>query len=798
MHTCACCGRLTPLKNIKCVDLYSQVEASKVIYQETTILNRMLARLKYMHGVPHGVRKHYDLSEWYGLRFQILSTIPLDHRGVAFNGKGCNVSLYICTECVTSLKGSNAKPPWASYANNWATGVMPKEFHGLSVAETKMIRLGTLSFSSLCIAGQSNGVLSSHIVTRMGHRSASEILPRNLDDSDVKVIFSNASMTDQELISRKWARVRKMLVCEVTRWLRKNSVAYPDDIKINVEIPDDETVEKMISSENDNGELLKQVWATGDRVGGGDAVYESCVMHVDISNDVMLSLTKPNKKNMVENLKRFLIRNKPDFANNRDKTYFGGIFPLRFPYGIGTPNCNRPVRVSLVKAYQRYLLLGDRSFGQDYEFLMHAFDQLARMKLHTSIYVQLNQHPKLSDDAVTLTTSDIEKALEITAQRRYQAKRGHIDEDTKTDGINKAIKILGVIQKGASHAPCTDEERMKMSRFSDSVSDRKGKAHGMVTFTPKDNVSGWIAVFSGHLDGVKYEDIREWDNPNFPSQANIRKAACKDPTLAAISFQKYVDEYVIPIYFGWDMENGCSFPGGGQIGTLEAFIIPVESQGGLTSTLHGHALVWFKNLAKTSQKEEEDDKYNTRLCEIADQLLVGSFPILELFKDKGQNGQLKCPCCINGNIDNVEIPYVCKTSLATNRPIVAQCTTCGAAFTSHSLRMEFIKILTKLVNSYDGDLSLEQLYMDVKNIMSADCLFPFPEPLPKYLDEDDKKQYIVKLKEMLVYESSNKKAPIPAFSARDAEYIMDVIRLDIGIEITHEHRATVSTCILSS
>ena len=35
-----------------------------------------------------------------------------------------------------------------------------------------------------------------------------------------------------------------------------------------------------------------------------------------------------------------------------------------------------------------------------------------------------------------------------------------------------------------------------------------------------------------------------------------------------------------------------------------------------------------------------------------------------------------------------------------------------------------------------------------------------------------------------------------AIAVRDAEYIMDVIRLDIGIEITHEHRATVSTCIL--
>ena len=201
METCACCGRLSALKNVKHVDLYAQVETSNIIHKETRLLEQMLERLQYMDEIPQGVKNHYNLCQWYGPRFQILLSIPLDHRGVVFDGSECNVSLVMCNECLNSLKvKSNKRPPWASYANGWATGVVPKELSDLSVAETKMLRLGTLSFLSLCVAGRHNGVLSSHITTRMGELCPTELFPRNIGDSDVKVIFSNASYTDQEFI----------------------------------------------------------------------------------------------------------------------------------------------------------------------------------------------------------------------------------------------------------------------------------------------------------------------------------------------------------------------------------------------------------------------------------------------------------------------------------------------------------------------------------------------------------------------------------------------------------------------
>ena len=203
----------------------------------------------------------------------------------------------MCNECLNSLKvKSNKKPPWASYANGWTTGVVPNELSNLSVAETKMLRLGTLNFLSLCVAGRHNGVLSSHITTRMGELSPTELLPRNIGDSDVKVIFSNASYTDQELIKKKWLLVRRKIVCAGIKWLRKNSIAYADNVAENENLNEEGILESLVRNEDDNGELLRNVWRSGDRVANGEAVHESCVLQIDLSDQVMMSLTEHNKK----------------------------------------------------------------------------------------------------------------------------------------------------------------------------------------------------------------------------------------------------------------------------------------------------------------------------------------------------------------------------------------------------------------------------------------------------------------------------------------------------------------------
>ena len=71
-------------------------------------------------------------------------------------------------------------------------------------------------------------------------------------------------------------------------------------------------LESLVKNEDDNEEMLRNVWRSGDRVANGEAVHESSVLQVDLSDQVIMYLTEHNKKNRVENLNKFLIRNKSE------------------------------------------------------------------------------------------------------------------------------------------------------------------------------------------------------------------------------------------------------------------------------------------------------------------------------------------------------------------------------------------------------------------------------------------------------------------------------------------------------
>ena len=132
-------------------------------------------------------------------------------------------------------------------------------------------------------------------------------------------------------------------------------------------------------------------------------------------------------------------------------------------------------------------------------------------------------------------------------------------------------------------------------------------------------------------------------------------------------------------------------------------------------------------------KEEQSNKFhNSNVCNFADKILFGSYPMLEMFRNTKEHDVIKCPCCIDGNIHAVDIFFMYKTSLATHWPVVGQCDTCASKFTSHELRKKYMDILTKHI-SMNCDISITELYDTVEKILSADFLFPLPQPLPKYM-----------------------------------------------------------------
>ena len=193
-------------------------------------------------------------------------------------------------------------------------------------------------------------------------------------------------------------------------------------------------------------------------------------------------------------------------------------------------------------------------------------------------------------------------------------------------------------------------------------------------------------------------------------------------------------------------------------------------------------------------KEEQSNKFhNSNVCNFADKILFGSYPMLEMFRNTKENDVIKCPCCIDGNIHAVDILFIYKTSLATHWPVVGQCDTCASKFTSHELRKKYMDILTKHI-SMNCDINITELYDTVENILSADCLFPLPQPLPKYMATKKKAEFVTKIREIIVYYTTQNGCPKPILDENDSIYILSVMYLDIAVELTHEHRAKVSGC----
>ena len=81
----------------------------------------------------------------------------------------------------------------------------------------------------------------------------------------------------------------------------------------------------LVSDEEDNGVLLKEIFLSGDRPGAANAVSESSTAYFDLSSEMMLNATGGNG-GVVEQLKHFLVKTKSDFADNKASIFFGDAF----------------------------------------------------------------------------------------------------------------------------------------------------------------------------------------------------------------------------------------------------------------------------------------------------------------------------------------------------------------------------------------------------------------------------------------------------------------------------------------
>ena len=791
---CACCGELT--KSI----------CSKEVRITETWRRTLKAKLVWLDHIPVFLRDQYDISVILGKKYMSLAKVPLEHRGVVVDSRRTLV-LRLCIECIRSLRSNTTKkPPWKAIANGFAFGHLPKEFDDLSYAEERMATISPLSFSLLAVWGRYGGVLNSHMVARLSSTGcAIEKVPWELSDTDIIVVFANATVSDEKLARKKFYRLRRRKTLQFVNYLRKHSFAYTSD-NLNTEIydklPADGDAPHTTDANNDaNAQILSNARIDSNRVSSGrNSLHPTNSLHsvVGITECPNLLPTK-NISNVdpdFASLRRFVVSDAPAFAKTTTSEFYGQTFPRHFSFGYGTPNDDRPVHVSLERCFKHYLMLADRSMAEDSSMVLFMYDILSRRKLHMSLYLHINKNPRLPLQALRITTDDIKTLITNTAAYNSALRRG-VNTDNLTSNNNNnenAQSAMRIIQKAASNAYGTPEERLKMRSAIASFEDIFGTAHLMVTSTPNDADSGWIAMHTQALSSNKdiFDIMNDWNSDAFPSSEDMRAATNKDPALAALQFINIMEDIIIPEHFGWDMKNGKPFERGGKYGIVDGFVSCFEAQGATTNKLHSHTIIWLRGWPKTSAETRTlGCAHDKKVHALADKISITTFPVLDLWT-LDDDVTLQSPCCISGKIVEVSVPFIGKTSAAKFSPIVGKCSSCESKFTSMQLRDMYIKILLSAVGHTPSSSWKLQMKSKVRRIMASTKNFPMPNPLPHDLPISRKTTIRYACVSVIQCQSLGMDyIPTEDLLSSESDYIIEVAQLTIGLEETSEHSSTV-------
>ena len=292
------------------------------------------------------------------------------------------------------------------------------------------------------------------------------------------VVFSGANPKDQDLAKTKFVLVRHKK-CEdfVTHQLNKN-VAYKTTVK-NEELlnelntKDENVLEDFVEDEGIEGNLINMAFDDTDRVSDG---ILGCSTSVELSSglfhfskaDVKIPTTveevKCNSKSVLKHLR---VVNSNYHIEETDPHYYGSAFPHLFSYGIGTPNCERPVQVSLEEGIKHLLLLSDRKFGKDDVFVLASLDRLARTKSIGRMYIKLKSNASCAADAVEATKDEMIALLHHNKIAKKALRSGRMCPQIPNN-LMSASRVLRSVESVASYSYGTEEERLKM----------KGIVHG--------------------------------------------------------------------------------------------------------------------------------------------------------------------------------------------------------------------------------------------------------------------------------------------------------------------------------
>ena len=293
-------------------------------------------------------------------------------------------------------------------------------------------------------------------------------VPRELSSSEIMVVFANAAASDKEIARRKWYRIRQEKVAQLLSFYVQNSRAYTEadiNVKAIANVPEDGDAPHIMDDNDDtNVDTLSKAVKESDRVGSArnSLIPKNLTdSFIGITDRHELPTCKKfsTSNSNIDNLRRFIVSDSSVYSRETQELFYGQTFPYLFPFGYGTPNDERYVKVSTERCYRHYLLLADRSLAQDKILVLFMYDILAQRKLHFNIHFQIRMNPSAVYKALTITSDDITNLIRQTANYQSALRRGSVIVENTAESQSNAQSIMRLVQNAALRTYGTNEER---------------------------------------------------------------------------------------------------------------------------------------------------------------------------------------------------------------------------------------------------------------------------------------------------------------------------------------------------
>ena len=280
------------------------------------------------------------------------------------------------------------------------------------------------------------------------------------------------------------------------------------------------------------------------------------------------------------------VRPSSAFASDSEADWFEKAFPYLFPFGRGGPSEHRTTCVSTESCLQHYLRLSTRQF-QGFEFVLSAYNVVARKKTLKSAYVSCNLQPvrdhTVADNAVdsrvaacysSISAEDLKAAAEYRKKCGHAAAIGAPIPTCPSAVSNNAKRFFQSVSACAKAAPHTAEATKAARCKAYAMHYSFGKPTFWITISPDDMCSiiiHWIAMGKEHC--------------SVPERSIRVKLLSEAPGAAALNFERILF-IVISILLNWDIVNCGPRNEGGLFGITKAWSYCVEEQGRMSLHMH--------------------------------------------------------------------------------------------------------------------------------------------------------------------------------------------------------------------